>query len=75
MIPSAAAQDDATAAIDPALIDGPRGAGAPGGDELATSRGRVTVRAVRYDEGLDLDGVLDEPVYAAVRAPSRAWCS
>ena len=61
----AAAQDEATTVIDPALIDGPA-APVPPAVTTRDDEGRVTVRAVRYDEGLDLDGVLDEPVYAAV---------
>ena len=62
--PPAGAQDDATSAIDPALIDGPP-APVPPAVVSRDEQGRVTVRAVRYDEGIDLDGVLDEPVYAA----------
>ena len=62
--PPVAAQDAATAAIDPALIDGPP-APVPPAVMSRDEQGRVTVRAIRYDEGVDLDGVLDEPVYAA----------
>ena len=65
--PAATAQDDATAAIDPALIDGPP-APVPPAVMNRDEQGRVTVRAVRHDDGVDVDGVLDEPVYAAVPA-------
>ena len=65
--PATTAQEEPTAAIDPALIDGPP-APVPPAVMTSDAQGRVTVRAVRYDEGIDLDGVLDEPVYAAVPA-------
>ena len=53
--------------VDAALIDGPP---APDPPAVMTrdEAGRVTVRAIRLDEGIRLDGILDEPVYAAVPA-------
>ena len=48
-----------------ALIDGPTPPVAP---EVMNrdAAGRATVRAIRHDGGLRLDGVLDEPVYETV---------
>ena len=63
-LPAGAQDPAATAPIDPALIDGPP-APVPPAVVSRDEQGRVTVRAVRYDEGIDLDGVLDEPIYAA----------
>ncbi len=65
--PAAAAQEDAAAEVDFALIDGPP-APVPPAVVSRDERGRVTVRAVRLDEGIRLDGVLDEPVYETVPA-------
>ena len=50
-----------------AIIDGPP-APVPPAVMTRDAAGRATVRAIRLDEGLRLDGVLDEPVYAAVPA-------
>ena len=62
---AASAQDAARTAVDSVFIDGPP-APVPPAVLNRDDEGRVTVRAVRYDEGLDLDGVLDEPIYASV---------
>ncbi len=64
---AAAGQAPFTGAVDPALIDGP----APPVPPAVVSRdeeGRVTVRAVRVDGGVELDGALDEAVYETVPA-------
>ena len=66
---SAAAQEPQSAAeaVAPALeIDGPP-APAPPATITRDASGRATVRAVRLDAALQLDGVLDEPIYAAVQ--------
>ena len=65
--PPAAARQDSAAEVDPVLIDGPP-APVPPAVMSRDERGRVTVRAVRLDEGIRLDGVLDEPAYAEVPA-------
>ena len=52
---------------DAAFIDGPPAPVAPA-VMTRDEAGRTTVRAIRLDEGLRLDGVLDEPVYAEVPA-------
>ena len=57
----------AGAAVDAGLIDGPP-APAPPAVMTRDEQGRTTVRAIRLDEGLRLDGVLDEPVYETVPA-------
>ena len=57
----------AGAVIEAALIDGPPAPVAPA-VMTRDEQGRATVRAIRLDEGLRLDGVLDEPVYGAVPA-------
>ena len=64
-----AGQTDFAAMVDPALIDGPA---APVPPEVMTrdEQGRATVRAVRLDESIDLDGLLDEAVYETVPAIS-----
>ena len=53
--------------VDAGLIDGPP---APVPPEVMTrdEEGRTTVRAIRLDDGIRLDGVLDEPVYETVPA-------
>ncbi len=55
------------APVDAALIDGPPAPIAPA-VMTRDEQGRTTVRAIRLDEAIGLDGVLDEPVYAAVPA-------
>ncbi|MCY3843378.1 MAG: carbohydrate binding family 9 domain-containing protein, partial [Acidobacteria bacterium] len=55
--------------VDAAIIDGPPPP-VPPAVLTRDAAGRATVRAIRLDEGLRLDGVLDEPVYAAVPAIS-----
>ena len=64
-----AAQTDSTGVVDPALIDGPA---APVAPEVMTrdEQGRATVRAVRLDESIEFDGVLDEAIYGTVPAIS-----
>ena len=57
----------ASAAVDPGLIDGPPAPAAPAVMNR-NAEGRTTVRAIRLDEGIRLDGVLDEPVYRMVPA-------
>ncbi len=57
----------AGAVIEAALIDGPPAPVAPA-VMTRDEQGRATVRAIRLDEGLRLDGVLDEQVYGAVPA-------
>ena len=68
-LPVPAGQTDFAAVVDPALIDGPP---APVPPEVMTrdEQGRATVRAVRLDESIDLDGVLEEAVYETVPAIS-----
>ena len=66
---SAAAQEPQSAgeAAAPALeIDGPP-APVPPATITRDASGRATVRAVRLDAPLQLDGVIDEPIYAAVQ--------
>ena len=53
------------AAVDPSLIDGPPAPVAPAVMNRDPD-GRTTVRAVRIEPGLQLDGALTEPVYEAV---------
>ena len=53
--------------IDPSLIDGPP-APVPPAVMTRDEEGRTTVRAIRLDEGIRLDGVLDEPIYETVPA-------
>ena len=55
------------AAIGPELIDGPA-APVPPAVMNRDEQGRTTVRAIRLEEGIRLDGVLDEPVYETVPA-------
>ncbi len=62
--PSAAAPASSTGA---GFIDGPP-APVPPAVMTRDEEGRTTVRAIRLDEGLRLDGVLDEPVYETVPA-------
>ncbi|MDE0394855.1 MAG: DUF5916 domain-containing protein [Gammaproteobacteria bacterium] len=64
---AAAGQEEASGTFDPGLIDGP-GAPAPPAVMNRDEEGRVTVRAVRLDERIELDGVLDEAVYRTVPA-------
>ena len=53
--------------VDAGLIDGPPAPVAPA-VMTRDEAGRTTVRAIRLDEGIRLDGVLDEPVYETVPA-------
>ena len=53
--------------VDAAILDGPPPP-VPPAVLTRDAAGRATVRAIRLDESLRLDGVLDEPVYAAVPA-------
>ena len=53
--------------VDASLIDGPP-APAPPAVMARDAEGRTTVRAIRLDDGISLDGVLDDPVYDAVPA-------
>ena len=53
--------------VEPSLIDGPP-APAPPAVMTRDEEGRTTVRAIRLDDGIRLDGVLDEPVYETVPA-------
>ena len=62
-LPSAAAG----VAVDAGLIDGPP-APVPPAVMTRDEEGRTTVRAIRLDDGIRLDGVLDEPVYETVPA-------
>ena len=62
-----AGQADARGMVDPALIDGPP-APLPPAVMTRDAQGRTTVRAIRLDESIDLDGVLDEAVYGTVPA-------
>ena len=57
----------AAVAVDPGLIDGPPAPAAPAVMNR-NAEGRTTVRAIRLDAGIRLDGVLDEPVYRMVPA-------
>ncbi len=57
----------ADSGIDPGLIDGPPAPEAPA-VMTRDEEGRTTVRAIHLDEGLRLDGVLDEPVYQGAPA-------
>ncbi len=52
----------AGAIVDAGLIDGPP-APVPPAVMTRDEEGRTTVRAIRLDRGIRLDGVLDEPVY------------
>ncbi len=63
--PAAAGQAQTDGVIDANLIDGPA-APVPPAVMNRDEQGRVTVRAVRVDEGIDLDGALGEPIYGAV---------
>ena len=63
-LPAAAA---AGAAVEAGLIDGPP-APVPPAVMTRDEEGRTTVRAIRLDDGIRLDGVLDEPVYETVPA-------
>ena len=62
-----AAAAPAGAAVEAGLIDGPP-APEPPAVMTRDEDGRTTVRAIRLDEGIRLDGVLDEPVYETVAA-------
>ncbi len=53
--------------VDAGLIDGPPAPVAPA-VMTRDEEGRTTVRAIRLDGGIRLDGVLDEPVYETVPA-------
>ncbi len=64
-----AGQTDSTGVVDPALIDGPP-APVPPAVMTRNDQGQATVRAVRLDESIDFDGVLDEAVYGTVPAIS-----
>ena len=64
-----AGQTDVDGGVDPALIDGPP-APVPPAVMTRNEQGQATVRAVRLDESLDFDGVLDEAVYGTVPAIS-----
>ena len=59
--------DDRTTALARGIIDGPRPPVAPA-VIVRDQSGRVTMRAVRLDEPLTLDGQLDEPVPITDRA-------
>ena len=65
--PGEAAAAPAGAAVEPGLIDGPP-APEPPAVMTRDEDGRATVRAIRLDEGIRLDGVLDEAVYETVPA-------
>ena len=62
-----AVQKDVAGEVDPALIDGPP-APVPPAVMTRNEQGQATVRAVRLDQSLDFDGVLDEAVYGTVPA-------
>ena len=62
-------QKDVAGEVDPALIDGPP-APVPPAVMTRNEQGQATVRAVRLDQSLDFDGVLDEAVYGTVPAIS-----
>ena len=64
-----AGQTDVTGVVDPALIDGPA-APVPPAVMTRNEQGQATVRAVRLDESIDFDGVLDEAIYGTVPAIS-----
>ena len=64
-----AGQTDSAGVVDPALIDGPP-APVPPAVMTRNDQGQATVRAVRLDESIDFDGVLDEAVYGTVPAIS-----
>ncbi len=64
-----AGQMDVTGVVDPAPIDGPA-APVPPAVMTRNDQGQATVRAVRLDESIDFDGVLDEAVYGTVPAIS-----
>ena len=64
-----AVQKDVAGEVDPALIDGPP-APVPPAVMTRNEQGQATVRAVRLDQRLDFDGVLDEAVYGTVPAIS-----
>ena len=64
-----AGQKDVAGVVDPALIDGPP-APVPPAVMTRNEQGQATVRAVRLDQSLDFDGVLDEAVYGTVPAIS-----
>ncbi len=64
-----AGQTDVAGMVDPALIDGPP-APVPPAVMTRNDQGQATVRAVRLDESIDFDGVLDEAVYGTVPAIS-----
>ena len=76
-MPAAGAGDPGTAGlpfaatgglfVEPGLIDGPP-APEPPAVMTRDADGRTTVRAIRLDRGIRLDGVLDEPVYETVPA-------
>ena len=64
-----AGQTDVAGVVDPALIDGPA-APVPPAVMTRNDQGQATVRAVRLDESIDFDGVLDEAIYGTVPAIS-----
>ena len=64
-----AVQTDVTGVVDPALIDGPA-APVPPAVMTRNDQGQATVRAVRLDESIDFDGLLDEAIYGTVPAIS-----
>ena len=64
-----AGQTDVTGVVDPALIDGPP-APVPPAVMTRNEQGQATVRAVRLDQSIDFDGVLDEAIYGTVPAIS-----
>ena len=64
-----AGQTDVTGVVDPALIDGPP-APVPPAVMTRDEQGQATVRAVRLDQSIDFDGVLDEAIYGTVPAIS-----
>ncbi len=64
---SAAGQAEVSATADPDLIDGPS-APVPPAVMNRDEQGRVTIRAVRLDGGIGVNGVLDEGVYRTVPA-------
>ena len=64
-----AGQTDVTGMVDPALIDGPP-APVPPAVMTRNEQGQTTVRAVRLDQSIDFDGVLDEAIYGTVPAIS-----
>ncbi len=64
-----AGQADPAGEVDAARIDGPP-APVPPAVMTRDDQGRATVRAIRLDQSIDLDGVLDEAVYGTVPAIS-----